>query len=233
VGEAADAPVLGRHDVAVLRGEIQVPLSAFRAGRVQLALTQPPLYGRWPQPALEVSRVVAAVRGDDDLNTRGTRSTQQLANVLVQADPVAMSSAAVATAAWLPAALATTTIRAKPIASPRFSVVVASPLATPCSAGATRTRQPAAHEDLQNPRRERPAVLRQHPPRRAEVHADPALAGAAGQRRDLAAPARKGNLLSIRSEDPNAGSPGCSTRLSPRHAPAISKPARSAAAHSF
>jgi len=29
------------------------------------------------------------------------------------------------------------------------------------------------------------------------------------------------------------GSPGCSTRLSPRHAPAISKPARSAAAHSF
>jgi len=30
------------------------------------------------------------VRGDDDLNTRGTRGTQQLAHVLVQADPHAV-----------------------------------------------------------------------------------------------------------------------------------------------
>jgi hypothetical protein len=35
-----------------------------------------------PQPALEVSRAPAAVRGYDDLDTRGAGSGQQLADVL-------------------------------------------------------------------------------------------------------------------------------------------------------
>jgi Helix-turn-helix domain len=39
-----------------------------------------------PQPALEVSRAPAAVRGYDDLDSPGAGGGQQLADVLVQAD---------------------------------------------------------------------------------------------------------------------------------------------------